>query len=153
MQILPPPPHPPRPHTRGYSRIFESFSWGLARFEFVSKSCCFLTLWSSTSYLNFLSLCFHVCQTGVLISPALFLVTVKSTWAELPCSQSNIWQKLNYDKSPDGHRMWCSLPLFLFTEEETEAQRSQANLSEILYLVTDGDWIWNQSVWLHSLSS
>ena len=52
------------PHPRGYSRIFESFSWDLARFEFVSKSCCFLTLWSLTSYLNFLSLCFHICQTA-----------------------------------------------------------------------------------------
>lgn len=98
MQILFPPPQ-----TRRYNRIFKSLTWELDRFEFASRSCCFLTLWSLTSYLHFLSRCFHICKTGVLIVPTLFLVIVKSKWVGLPCSQSNIWQMLNYNnKSSAG---------------------------------------------------
>lgn len=66
------------------SRMFKSPAWELDRFEFVSRSYRFLTLWSLTSYLNFSSLCFYICKTWMLIVPLLFPHMVRRKWVGLP---------------------------------------------------------------------
>lgn len=85
-----------------------------------------------TRYSNFLSLSFHVCKTGMLIAPVLFLLFVKSGRVRLPSFTSTLQPRPDNNSAQHEHLMG-RLYYFCFTKEETEAQGSPASLSKVIH--------------------